>query len=83
MMTEAGPGSEAADPMFPNNNPPPVCAGAGAYCTEPPGYPLLHLPSLPQHHLGTELWEHDQPANLARTGLFTGNFTEILIVQFC
>ena len=52
MMTEAGPGSEAADPMFPNNNPP--CAGAGAYC-EPPGYPLLHLPSLPQHHLGTEL----------------------------
>jgi len=56
MMTEAGPGSEAPEVIFPNNNPP---CGPG-YCTgggspPPSGYPLLHLPSLPQHHLAGKL----------------------------
>ena len=52
MMTEPAPASEAAESIFPNNNPPAslYCAEAGAPPSSP--YPILHLPSLPQHHLG-------------------------------
>lgn len=59
MLTEAGPlgPPEAPEPIFPNNNPPPCgpgyCAGAGG--SPPSGYPLLHLPSIPQHHLAGKL----------------------------
>ena len=51
-MTEPAPASEAAESIFPNNNNPAslYCAEAGAPPSSP--YPILHLPSLPQHHLG-------------------------------
>jgi len=58
MLTEAGPASEAPEPIFPNNNPP-VCGpgycSAGSSPPPPSGYPLLHLPSIPQHHLAGKL----------------------------